>query len=148
MNLYNMKLRKLLMTAMAVVAFSSCATHHDIAYFQDLIPDDTTVTYAAPVPIRIRPTDQLSIVVSCQDYRLTDLFNLTVPYKRVGSNGTNNYNNGQVALYTVDSDGNIDFPVLGKLHVAGMTREEIATHVHDEITTRNLAKDPVVTATE
>ena len=47
--------------------------------------------------------------------------------------------------YTVDSKGNIDFPVLGTLHVAGRTREQIAEEIKKVLVERNLVKDPVVT---
>lgn len=141
-----MKLHKTLLAALAALALTACHTPQHIVYFQDVTPADSVVRITQPEPIRLRPSDQLSIVVSCQDYRLTDLFNLTVPYKRVGTSGSgSNNSNGQVALYTVDSEGNIDFPVLGTLHVEGMTREEITRYVHDEIVSRDLAKDPVVT---
>ena len=47
--------------------------------------------------------------------------------------------------YTINKDGNIDFPVLGHIHVAGMTREEIASYIKEELVSKNLVKDPVVT---
>ena len=42
-------------------------------------------------------------------------------------------------------DGDIDFPVLGKLHIAGMTRSELAGYIKGELMGRDLVKDPVVT---
>lgn len=50
-----------------------------------------------------------------------------------------------VSGYTVDLQGNIDFPVLGKVHVADMTREEVAVLIKSELQSRDLIKDPVVT---
>lgn len=47
--------------------------------------------------------------------------------------------------YTVDSKGDIDFPVLGMLHVQGMTREEMAAYIKKELQSHDLIKDPVVT---
>ena len=47
--------------------------------------------------------------------------------------------------YTVDSKGNIDFPVLGEIHIAGMTREEVAAYIKKELQSHDLIKDPVVT---
>ena len=47
--------------------------------------------------------------------------------------------------YTVDSKGDIDFPVLGKLHVQDMTREEVAVYIKKELQSHDLIKDPVVT---
>ena len=45
----------------------------------------------------------------------------------------------------MNKDGYIDFPVLGHVHVAGMTRGEIASCIKEELTSKNLVKDPVVT---
>ena len=58
-----------------------------------------------------------------------------------GSSGSNR----GVSGYTVDSKGNIDFPVLGEIHIAGMTREEVATYIKKELQSHDLIKDPVVT---
>jgi polysaccharide export outer membrane protein len=145
MNNFNMRLRKATLAVMASLALCSCHTSRQIVYFQDLTPTDSVVQITAPEPIRFRPADQLSIVVNCQDYRLTELFNLAVPSRRLNSRGNNSNNSNQVAMYTVDSKGNIEFPVLGTLHVEGMTREEVTHYVRDEIVSRDLAKDPIVT---
>ena len=56
-----------------------------------------------------------------------------------------NYGNQGILCYTVDSNGNIDFPVLGSIHVVGMKREEIASYIKQELLRRNLVGDPVVT---
>ena len=98
----------------------------------------------APVEIKIQPKDKVSILVNSQDLRLTNLFNLPIISQQVGqeiSTGTNRGMSG----YTVDSNGNIDFPVLGRIHIQGMTREEVASHIKQELQSHDLVKDPVVT---
>ena len=52
-----------------------------------------------------------------------------------------------VSGYTVDANGEIDFPVLGKIKVAGLQREDIAKYIKQELISRNLVKDPVVIVT-
>ncbi len=60
-----------------------------------------------------------------QGPELAALFNLTRVQQRVGSTGLNNSNNnGEISGYTLDDKGAIDFPVLGNLTVAGMTRPD------------------------
>lgn len=52
---------------------------------------------------------------------------------------------GEVSGYTLDDKGNIDFPVLGTLHIAGMTKSQISALVKQKLIDENLVKDPVVT---
>lgn len=87
-----------------------------------------------------------TIVVSSKDPELAALFNLTRVQQRVGSTGLNNSNNnGEISGYTLDDKGAIDFPVLGNLTVAGMTRSQIAALVKQRLKEENLVNDPVVT---
>ena len=64
--------------------------------------------------------------------------------QQIGMEGSSGSNRG-VSGYTVDSKGNIDFPVLGEIHIAGMTREEVAAYIKKELQSHDLIKDPVVT---
>lgn len=91
-------------------------------------PGESELTLTDPVEIKIQPKDKLSILVNSQDLRLTNLFNLPVVSQQIGVEGSSGTNRG-VSGYTVDSKGNIDFPVLGEIHIAGMTREEVAAYV-------------------
>ncbi len=150
-------IKKLLLNGSATVlmalALGSC-TPKNIAYFQDL--DTVAVTeVAARRAIRIEPEDKLSIVVKSKDPALAELFNLNVVSNRLGQTNSQS-GTGSVlrntaaqaeglAAYTVTKDGNIDFPVLGTLHIEGMTREELAGFIKGELMGRNLVKDPVVT---
>lgn len=97
-----------------------------------------------PLEIRVRPEDKISILVNSKDPLLMDLFNLPIISRQIGSSSGTSNSQG-ISGYTVNKDGNIDFPVLGKIHVEGMTREEIAAHIKDKLMTQNLVKDPVVT---
>jgi len=126
------------------MAVCSCSTPRDIAYFQDLQPGETELTVTDPVEITIRPKDKLSILVNSQDPRLTNLFNLPIISQQVGVDNSTNTNRG-LSGYTVDSKGCIDFPVLGKIKVEGMTREKVAAKIKAELTAQNLVKEPVVT---
>ena len=102
------------------------------------------MTLAAPMEIKIQPKDKLSILVNSQDLRLTNLFNLPIVSQQVGQESSSGTNRG-LSGYTVDSKGDIDFPVLGGLHVQGMTREEVAVYIKKELQSHDLIKDPVVT---
>lgn len=130
---------------------SSCKAPKEVIYFEDLgVGHEQSI--AAIKPVRLQDNDKISIMVATTDARLNALFNLPVANTQLtggsttgsGTLSTNGGNNG-MASYTIDSQGNIDFPVLGKLHVAGMTREEVSEYVRRELITRDLAKNPIVT---
>ena len=116
-------------------------------YLQDMTPGVGEITTVKHTPITIRPEDKISIIVNTRDPQLTNLFNLPIASVRLGQSNENSGSSsqGSVSGYTVDKDGNIDFPVVGKTKVAGMSREEIANHIKQELETRNLVKEPVVT---
>jgi len=123
---------------------TSCSTPKDITYFPEL--NTGAVVQAAKVTdIRVKPEDKLSIVVSTQDPALSSLFNLVTAQSRLGASSGAASNNGQTSLYTVDSYGEINFPVLGKIYIAGLSREQVAEKIVEELVNADLVKDPIVT---
>ena len=150
MKKYNsLNWRIILLLFAGMTTLNSCNTSKEVVYFQDMEPGATEIRMTSPLEITIRPEDKISIIVNSRDPQLTDLFNLPYVTRQLGVStrygGSYANNNQGISGYTVDADGNIDFPVLGKIHVAGMKREEIASHIKNELVTKNLVKDPVVT---
>ena len=140
-----MKIRHLLSTAaVSILLMCSCAAPKNITYFQNNHPGNE-IPLSEVQPIRLMPNDKVNIVVSTADPRLNALFNLPVSRNTIGAENYNSYYSGEMMPYTVDSRGDINFPVLGKLHIEGMTREELAEYIRRELISRELAKDPVVT---
>jgi polysaccharide export outer membrane protein len=102
--------------------------------------DINNVNKSVKIPeLTIQPQDMLSIVVSDKESELALPFNLIIP----GMSGTG----GQQSLlnYTVNKDGDIDFPVLGKLHVEGLTRNQLEQLVKEKIISEGYIKAPIVT---
>ena len=128
---------------------SSCGTSKDVVYFQDLKPGESEIILPDVQAITVQPEDKISIIVNSRDPQLTDLFNLPIISRQVGQSlrtgGTSTGSSQGISGYTVNADGDIDFPVIGKIHVAGMKREEIARFIKDKLISENLVKDPVVT---
>lgn len=143
-----------LIAGVAAMLLTGCSVPKDVAYFQDI--DSTTVLEAAHrMPIKVKPGDKLSIVVKSKDPSLSALFNLPVYSSRIGQGGSTNGNSAElrpytgpntesVASYTVTPFGEIDFPVLGYIKVADMTRSEVAAFIKGELMGRELVKDPTV----
>ena len=138
-------LKSMGMAAAMLIGLSSCHTPKDITYFQDL-SDGARREVAMPQDRLTIPGDKLSIVVHSKDPQLALLFNLPVTSYRMGqtTNSSSSTNNGDVSCYTVDSYGDIEFPVLGTLHIGGMKRTEAADYIKKELIQRNYIKDPTV----
>lgn len=145
MKKYTLILCSLILSIMGAGVLSSCGTSKDVVYFQDLKPGESEITMPEVQAITVQPEDKISIIVNSRDMQLTNLFNLPYVSKQLGSTSQLSNNNQGISGYTVDDEGNIDFPVLGKVHVAGLKREEIAEQIKNELMTKNLVKDPVVT---
>lgn len=130
------KFRHFVMLTLLVI-ITSCAETKQFAYFQDMSNDGVTPQVSMPVDIKAQVGDQLSININAQDDRLQKMFNLSM----VSSGGSSNQTR---LVYTVDSKGCITLPVLGAIKVLGLTREQIAALVSQELKARELLSDPVV----
>lgn len=139
-----------------VFLFASCNVSKKINYFQDIQKrEDTASVVVLPDPdIRLRPEDKISIIVSSKDPELAALFNLMTVSRQLnvgstankgGGNANLNGNQNNMVAYTVRGDGTIDFPVLGAIQAAGKTRDELSAYIKNELISRNLVNDPVVT---
>ena len=149
-----LKTLMLAVAALTATILSGCSTPKDIAYFQD-VDNEVVAESAARRAITFRPEDKFSIIVSSRDSELASMFNLPMVNGRIqpGTTGlpvreggrTQTLNADGFSYYTVGPDGNIDFPVLGTIHVEGMTRSELASHIKNQIIAQGYIKDPVVT---
>jgi polysaccharide export outer membrane protein len=141
----NKKLRKLIVPVCAVLVFSACSTPKNIAYFTD-VNNGATIAIAESKGITLKPNDKLSIIVNTKSSELNNVLNLPVTTQIIGSSEVQALNQGQgTSGYTIDPDGNIDFPLIGKVKAAGYTRTELAAKLKELLETKDAAKDAVVT---
>ena len=137
--------RKLLVAIVAIVSLAcSCSQVKDIAYFQNKIVDSPE-KIDKHAGIVIQPKDMLSIIVSSRNPELVVMFNLPVVSYQAGSEITSAGGYQRLTGYIVDHDGYIDFPVLGRLRVAGMTRWELSEMVKNKLVKEGYLSDAVVT---
>ena len=132
----------------------SCSTPTNVAYFQNA-EDIRGMALQKEQPLRLRPKDKINIVVNSADQMLVTQFNLTTStysMRSLGSNtsplttiGGTGGGTGQILAYTVDEQGDINFPVIGKVAVEGKTRQEVAEYLRRRLIERDLVKDPIVT---
>lgn len=123
-----------MLMAVILVLLSACSTPKDIAYFQDFNPGKS-IMVQNPVEIKFRPDDEIRIMVSSDKPELAAQFSL----RSGGSSGD------EGSRYTIDTEGSIRFPMLGKIHVAGLNRQELQELIRDEIIAKGLIRDPIVT---
>ena len=115
------------------ILFASCASKKDVAYFQNAKSFETIVDTDTFVP-KFKVDDNVSIFVSTFDPEAAKPFNLV----RQTSG-----NSGEIVNYLIDIDGNIDFPVLGKIKLLGLTIEEAKVLLKEKLE-QGYLKDPVV----
>ena len=141
----NKKLRKLIVPVCAVLVFASCTTPKNITYFND-VNNGATIAIAESKGITLKPNDKLSIIVNTKSAELNNVLNLPVTTQVIGTSEVQSLNQGQgTSGYTIDPDGNIDFPLIGKVKAAGCTRTELAAKLKELLEAKDAAKDAVVT---
>lgn len=138
-----MKIKTLFYTLATSLLLTGCQTPQ-LGYFQDLQNGDKKALTTENI-IKLQPGDRLSILVSSKDPNLAYLYNLQVVGHYRSNSGSNNLSTSSIASYTVDERGDIDFPYLGKLHIQGLTRSEVAELVKKALIDNDKLKDPTVT---
>jgi len=123
----------------AFFLLSSCASKRDIVYFQNSnqVSQSTYRQDDVNYKIKIMPNDNLFIRVSAINPEAVSIFNMTQSQSgniQTGGSGT--------LGYLVDSKGNINLPLVGEIHVAGLTKAEAIQLLQKEIS--KFVADPVV----
>ncbi len=140
------KISGILCCATLLLGLSSCSpeTYKKINYLQDVC-GDTSMGMKENQGIIIQPQDQLSIIVSSRDPRMATAFNLSVSTFYTGSELAATGASQRITGYVVSNEGDINFPSLGALHVAGLNRWELQNLIRDRLAEEGLLKDAVVT---
>lgn len=128
---------------------AGCRSYKKIPYLQDALRQaaiaDTSTCGTTLYDARIMPKDLLTIVVSCpEEPELAEPFNLTVATP-VSNTGVKSLTSQPVLQqYLVDNDGNVDFPVLGTIHLGGLTKGEAEQYLKDKLRPQ-FRETPIVT---
>ncbi|MFS4481919.1 polysaccharide biosynthesis/export family protein [Hyunsoonleella sp. 2307UL5-6] len=113
--------------------FTSCGSRQDIVYFQNAKDFETIVDTDTFTP-KFKVNDIVSIYVSTFDLEAVKPFNL--------SRGSEASAIPVPIDYLVDNDGNIDYPVLGKIKLLGLTVEESKELLKEKLS--EYLKDPII----
>ncbi|WP_295936628.1 polysaccharide biosynthesis/export family protein [uncultured Alistipes sp.] len=138
-------LRLLFPVVLTAILLSSCAAQKRAWYLQDAQPF-TPEQIAMNGQIRIKPLDRLTIVVNSRDPELAVPFN---SYSSLSSlTGTIAYGgastNQSLQIRTVDENGMLDMPVIGKVECKGKTRSELAQAIANKIIEGGYINDPTI----
>lgn len=135
----------LLITLLAAGLMSSCTSYKNVPYMQDI---ETVNNYGKEIPLydaKIMPKDLLSITVNTTDPQAAAPFNLTVQTP-INAGLTNITTTTQPSLqqYLVNNEGEIDFPVIGRIKVGGLTKNQAENLIREKLQPY-LKEVPIVT---
>ena len=128
-------IRTYIILALVAMSAVSCVTNRKIAYLQDMT-HQTQIDLEDKFEAVISPYDELDVIISSFDSELARPFNLW--------HNNNNYNTSTAIAYLVDQDGNIELPILGTIHAAGLTRLKLQDKVKDLLVSGGYINDPFV----
>ncbi|MCD6543305.1 MAG: polysaccharide biosynthesis/export family protein [Flavobacteriaceae bacterium] len=134
-------MKKFIYLFLSLIVLTSCGTKEDVVYFNGIDSKDNIVGIDSYMPT-YHIDDELIIIISAVDAEAAKPFNLmAVTYSsdiRYASTGGRE----RLQSYIVDSDGNIDFPVLGTIKIAGLNRDQATKMFIDKL--KVYIKNPIV----
>ena len=136
-----MKLRFPLLSILALLFASSCVSGKKITYYQNMEALEQEVM-AAKAGLEIKPNDLLVISVAAENVESVQPFNLPVVGMPSTGDVTRVTGQPQLQTYLVNSEGEIQFPVLGTLDVAGLTRQQLSELLEEKIS--KYVQNPIV----
>ena len=124
-----------------VVLLAACSAPKEVLYLQDisLIKEEAI---DKSYEVIIHKDDLLAIIVNSKDPELALPFNMPLVSYQIGGQ---NVSKQRLVGYLVNQDGNIDFPILGEIHVEGLTRMQVTELIKKRLIEEELIKDPIVT---
>ena len=113
-----------IMVVTVILMMVGCGSGKQVAYWQNI----DSISLAASKGLfdaKIMPKDELTILVQTTDPLTSEPFNL----RSTGQTSSKN----QITGYLVDNAGMINFPIVGKIHVAGLTKTECEDLIKSKI---------------
>lgn len=147
-----MKLILRVFAASLILACASCSAPKKVAYFEDAetIPAEILSQVKATADPVLRPGDLLNIYVTATNMTAVVPFNrgsYVTPegtVSQIRNNTTQSVAEASTDYYLVDANGDIDFPLLGKIHAAGMTKEQLIDELRSQIYPKYIKEQPNV----
>ena len=138
-----MKLIKVLILGLTLM-LGACNAQRNVLYIQDM-ESGTEIELPESYLIRIKPQDQITVVVTCKNPELAMPFNTATSYGSLTGNIASTVNTeSSLQVLTVNQEGLITMPVIGEVHCEGLTREELSTKIENMIREGGYIEDPHV----
>lgn len=138
-------MKKIFLFLLVATALGSCTSYKHVPYMQDIETVNNSTQNLPLYDARIMPKDLLSITVNTSDPKAASPFNLTVqtPINAALTNITTT-TSPSLQQYLVNNEGEIDFPVIGRLKVGGLTKNEAEDLIREQLKPY-LKETPIVT---
>lgn len=138
-----MRYCKLLLLGL-VVMLGACNAQRNVLYLQD-VESGTEIALPENYTIRIKPHDQITVVVNSRNPELAMPFNTSSSYTSLtGGLTTTTANENSLQVLTVDSNGMVSLPVIGDVEIGGLTREEAEAKIEKIIADGDYIENPKV----
>ena len=129
-----MRFAKIAFLAVALTLTAGCTSYKQVPYLQN---PEVVNNYGKEIPLydaKIMPKDLLSITVNTTDIQASAPFNLTVQTSiNAAQENINSTSTPALQQYLVNNEGEIDFPVLGKLKISGLTKNECESLIQEKL---------------
>lgn len=150
-------MKKNIFSVVIVLLITGCNTNKQIVYVQDAgkLITYTDSTHTAIPDAILKVGDLITITVNSTTPEAALPFNLPLIPNQTGFNSYNMGNtmvtssagslgNGTLQNYLVDTNGDIMFPIIGKIHAAGLTKSVLHDYINSKIYPRYIKEEPII----
>lgn len=138
-----MKFIKVLILGLTLI-LGACNAQRNVLYIQNM-ESGTEINIPKDYLIRIKPQDQITIVVNSKNPELAMPFNAATSYSSLnGAPSTNINSQNSLQVFTVNDQGCITMPIIGEVKCVGLTRDELSTKIENIIRENGYIEDPSV----
>ena len=139
-----MKIKSFFLLGVITLILASCSSYKQVPYLQDPAVVNAIQEAQPLYDAKIMPKDLLTINVNTTDPEAAAPFNLTIQSSINAARTTSLTQQPALQQYLVNNEGNIDFPVLGTLHIGGLTKSEAEDLIREKLKPY-LRETPIVT---
>ncbi|MCI9608058.1 MAG: polysaccharide export protein [Muribaculaceae bacterium] len=121
-----MRFLKYTAVVICILLLTACSAHKShLSYLSNLPEDKEGTIPTSDYSIRLAPEDELEIVVTSTVPTATTEYNIPATNAQYSAGQNSIISTSEQQKYIIDTEGNIDFPILGKIHAAGLTTKQL-----------------------